>query len=285
MRSEEGIIEVVLHTPCYACSRLARYTCYHRADEAILARLSQPLTHRDVHEVIAVLENLHPQVPVGRCHCGGVGQETTSAEFADRATRQDLNHVADDLSYDVRSLSLDGKVLWEGDLERRQRIMTAPDPSPDEFLAKQEARERVWNEVHARLNSLRQDGEAQPATGYILGKAQLYCRIGADAYRAGDRFHQPDAQFTTEELTVIGCAMRQLANGIGLVADKPFVGIPAEFSHSVVRVLHFEVFAQRGERSDDGTYILDTLLCKHVADGREAAFFNKVPARKPNAAS
>jgi hypothetical protein len=104
MTSEQGIVEIVIETPCFACQRLARYTTYHRADDALLVRLQQPVSHSDVHEIVFDLKHLHAQLPVGLCECGAAGQETTSAEFLDRATREDLLHIADDVSYEVRRI-------------------------------------------------------------------------------------------------------------------------------------------------------------------------------------
>ncbi len=80
----------------------------------MLERLSKPITHRDIHEIVYDLEHLHEQVPIGRCHCGATGQETTSADLAHLASRHDLGEVADDLSYRFISLRLDGRLIWSG---------------------------------------------------------------------------------------------------------------------------------------------------------------------------
>jgi len=51
-----GIVEIVMETPCYQCQRLARYTAFHRADEALLVRLRQPISP---HDIAAILEARH----------------------------------------------------------------------------------------------------------------------------------------------------------------------------------------------------------------------------------
>lgn len=282
MTSEQGIVEIVIETPCFACQRLARYTVYHRANDAILARLAQPLSHSDVHEIVYDLEHMHAQVPVGLCECGANGQETTSVEFADRATHEDLNYVADDLAYEVRRLSLDGKTLWESDGELRKRIIETPDPTPDDAIARSRERQKAQQEVQAHLAEWleRAEDAEPPAASYIRAKAELFCRIGADTYRTQDAFHEPSSRLDADDLAAVCQGMQQIVDGLGFAPDVPLEGIPAESSHALVRTLHFQVVAQHARRSADGLFFLDALLCRHVVDGRELTIYNRVPTQK-----
>jgi hypothetical protein len=254
-----GIVEVVMDTPCAVCRRLARYTLFHRADELLLARFREPVHHSDVHLIVWELERLHPQVPVGVCACGAVGAETTSAEFQEQACREDLNHVAEDQSYEIARLSLDGETLWESDLEQWRTGLVA-------------ARQ-------AHLSAAFEATNDPPGTAYIRAKAELYCRTGSQAYRAGDALANFAQPLSDEVLSTIDLGMRQLAGGEGLAATKP-LNIPVESSHSLPRALHFDVVAQMARRSEDGRFILDALLCRHVVDGREAVLFNRVPVQQ-----
>lgn len=172
-----GIVEIIIDTPCYECHRLARYTVYHRANDDLLERLRKPISHRDVHDISAMLESQQEQVAAGVCECGAAGQETTSVEFRDKSSRDDLHYVAPDLSFEIVRLSLDGQTLWESDLEiwrkglgdiqqtpepaheagalSEQRIDPglAPDPTPDELIEKSKRRQREWARVRGELDA------------------------------------------------------------------------------------------------------------------------------------
>lgn len=274
-----GIVEIVIDTPCFTCHRLARYTVYHRADHDLLERLRQPVRHRDVHDIAAMLEGKSEQVPVGVCVCGAPGQETTSVEFRNHAKREDLSYVADDLSYENVSLSLDGETLWESDLQIWRKglddILQTPDPTPDEALVKSVLRITELDAIQARLHAaFTVLDDDPPGAAYIRSKARLYCRIGAMKYRASDALHQPDATLSLENLAAIDWGMAQFADGSGFSAHNP-LEIPVEFSHSALRAVHFEVHSQMVRRSDDGRFI-DALLGRHMIDGREVIVFNRV---------
>lgn len=279
-----GIVQIVIDTPCYGCQRLVRYTAYHRADAAILARLRQHISHRDVHDIVAILESQHEQVPIGMCVCGAPGQETTSVEFRNHAKREDLNYVADDLSYENVSLSLDGETLWESDLEIWRKglddILQTPDSTPDEALVKSVLRMTELDAIQARLHAaFTVFDDDPPGAAYIRSKARLYCRIGAMKYRASDALHQPDATLSLENLAAIDWGMAQFADGSGFSALNP-LEIPVEYSHSALRAVHFEVHSQMVRRSDDGRFI-DALFGKHMIDGREVIVFNRVLRGQP----
>lgn len=278
-----GIVEIVVETPCLICRRLARYTVYHRANAAILARLGQPVTHRAANEIVFDLENLQEQVSVGVCACGVEGGELTSAEFAGRATREDLLHIADDHSYEVRRISLDGQVLWESDLERHDRIMAAPDPTPDQFLAAHARRMKEMDDTFDRLLAglERMEEQERQAVSYIQAKALEYCVLGADGYRAEDALGEPDVLLGAGHLAAIDTGMRQFAAGRGFTPMEPLEGIPAAASHALMRVLHFDVIAQHARRSEDGLFFVDALHCQHMVTGhREIAVFSRVPTRR-----
>lgn len=279
-----GVVEIVMETPCYQCQRLARYTAYHRADEAMLVRLRQPISHRDVHDIAAILEAQHEQVPIGVCACGALGQESTSVEFRDRATREDLDYVADDQSYEMVRLSLDGETLWESDLEQWRKgldeMLDVPDPTLGEAIEKSEQRMATLDAIQARLHAAFMAADDDPpGAEYIRSKARLYCRIDAIKYRASDALRQPDATLSLGNLAAIDWGMAQFADGLGFSAATPLT-VPVEYSHSLVAAVHFEVTAQMARRSTDGRFFLDVLLCRHVIDGREVTIFNRVPIQK-----
>lgn len=275
-----GIVEIVIDSPCYTCHRLARYTVYHRADIHLLERLRQSISHRDVHDICGMLEEQHEQVAVGVCECGAAGQETTSVEFVERATRRDLNYVAPDLSFEIVRLSLDGQTLWESDLEQWRKgldeILDVPDPTPGEAAMKSEQHMSELDSIQTRLHAafMAQDDDP-PGAEYIRAKARLYCRIGADTYRHADAFKQPDWRLSADNLAAIDAAMHQFADGYGFSPVNP-LEIPVEFSHSALRAVHFDVHSQMVCRSDDGRFI-DALVGRHMIDHREAIIFNRVP--------
>lgn len=275
-----GVVEIVMETPCYQCQRLARYTAFHRADEALLTRLRQPISP---HDVAALLEARHEQVPIGVCACGASGQESTSVEFRDRATREDLNYIAADQSYEMVRLSLDGETLWESDLEQWRKgldeMLDVPDPTLGEAIEKSEQRMVALDAIQARLHSAFMVSDDPPGAEYIRSKARLYCRIGAIKYRASDALRQPDATLSLGNLAAIDWGMAQFADGLGFSAATPLT-VPVEYSHSLVAAVHFEVTAQMARRSTDGRFFLDVLLCRHVIDGREVTIFNRVPIQK-----
>lgn len=272
-----GVVEIVMETPCYQCQRLARYTAFHRADEAMLVRLRQPICP---HDIAAILEAQHEQVPIGVCVCGAPGQETTSVEFRDRAVREDLNYVADDLSYEMVLLSLDGKILWESDLEQwRQgldKMLDVPNPTLGEAIEKSEQRMVGLNAIQVRLHAaFTAMDDDPPGAEYIRSKARLYCRIGMDSYRKSDAFKQPDRRFSPQNLAAVDFAMHQLADGQGFTAANP-LEVPAEHSHAVFQTVHFEVTTQMVRRSEDGRFFIDALVGKHMIDRREVIIFNRV---------
>lgn len=275
-----GIIEIVIDTPCFTCHRLARYTVYNRADNDLLERLRKPVTHRDVHDICAMLEEQNEQTPVGVCECGAVGQETTSVEFHDIATREDLSYVAPDLSFELVRLSLGGEILWESDLEIWRKglgdILETPDPTPDEFITKSEQRLAEMDAIQARLHAaFIAVSHDPPGAGYIRAKARLYCQLGAAAYRDADVFRQPYKRLSAENLAAIDAAMHQFRDGRGFSAGKP-LEIPAEFSHSALRAIHFDVTSQMARRSEDGRHLIDAQVGRHVLDRREVVIFNRV---------
>jgi len=208
-------------------------------------------------------------------------------EFSDRAVREDLNYVPDDLSYEMVRLSLDGKILWESDLEQWRQglddILEEPDPTLGEAIEKSEqcmaALDAIQTRLHAAFMALDDD---PPGAEYIRSKARLYCRIGMDSYRKSDAFKQPDRRFSPKNLAAVDFAMHQLADGQGFTAANP-LEVPAEHSHAVFQTVHFEVTTQMARRSTDGRFFLDALVGKHMIDGREVTIFNRVPIQKGEA--
>lgn len=145
--------------------------------------------------------------------------------------------------------------------------------SPRTLIAGRLATERIQARLDAAFNA---SGE-QPGVNYIRAKATMYLRIGADAYRSADAFHQPDIQLSEENLEAVEHGVAEIANGHGFVASKPLTSVPAKFSHSLTRLFHYQVIAQAARRSGDGLSILDALLCRHMVDGREIVLFNRIP--------
>lgn len=282
LSASTSIVTAVLETPCYGCHRLARYTVLHRADARLLERFATQITHGDVHEIIWELEHLHPQVAVGLCQCGAAGQETTSLEFVATATREDLGFVAPDLSFEICSLSVDGRLLWQSDAEfsrHPSQIAETPDPTPEQFFVAAETRIKILEECSdlSAVGRTRLEN-AESRTGYIQAKARLYCRVGADKYRRQDALGEPDETFSTSKLATITTAMEQLAEGHGLAFDDPLEGVGASTAHALVRTLHFQVVAQHAQRSEDGLHFIDALTCQHIMNAKQrVTIFNRVP--------
>lgn len=134
----------------------------------------------------------------------------------------------------------------------------------------------VAQRIQARFDAT---GE-QPCAEYIRAKARMFHQIGADAYRASDFFGQPNIRLSQENLAALERGAAEIVEGKGFSASTPLTRLPAEFSHSLAGLFHYEVVAQNARRSEDGLYFLDALLCRHMIDDREIVLFNRVPGAR-----
>lgn len=114
---------------------------------------------------------------------------------------------------------------------------------------------------------------------YVMAKAKLYLKMGADAYRRKDFFHKPDAEFNAEDLENIAACFRQLVEGKGCQKDKPIENVGIRGIYVAINTLHFEVVGQAAYRDQmqNGQYAyVDEMICEHLVSKKRLKLFNKV---------
>lgn len=103
--------------------------------------------------------------------------------------------------------------------------------------------------------------------GYVQTKARLFIRLGAERYRRGDFFSQPDESLDADQIAALTCAMERLADGRGFSADEPLVGMGAQTLARVAATLHF-VGVCKIERQG----VVEVTLAHKVSGGQVAVF-------------
>ena len=112
---------------------------------------------------------------------------------------------------------------------------------------------------------------------YMLSKAELYLRIGPDAYRKGDAFGLPDESLSPEELAILRHGMEQICQFRGYDPDKPFRDLDIDGFYTLMHTLHFEMERQALVEFRGETEILDKMDMVHAIDGEGIVLYNLVP--------
>lgn len=259
--ADQRLVSVVCRSPCRNCLRDALFLIVQPAVPEVVAWLNSPLLSEDVHNVMWMLEQAAPQFPIGTCPiCGAQSPETASESTLRFSRRIDLGHQADDLSFEYFRLYLGNRVCWTAD-DPQSRRCAGP--------------ESQW------VNLTPSPEAASRARAYVMAKAKLFVALGADRYRAQDGLQEPDGGLSDFQMAGISWAIEQFAVGVGFDSATPLTRVPADVSHALMRELHFDILAQRAERTADGLHFHDQLLCQHVVDPtRRIIIHNRVPTRR-----
>ncbi|MCY3019307.1 MAG: hypothetical protein NTW87_09820 [Planctomycetota bacterium] len=115
-----------------------------------------------------------------------------------------------------------------------------------------------------------------PAFAYLLAKAENYLEVGSDAYRAGDAFKMPSAEWPQPLLEAVGRGMEQICRFRGLSRDEPFENLGVDGFYALLATLHFKCGKQMlvGERGAD---FLDAMYMQHRMTGQQIVLYNLVP--------
>jgi hypothetical protein len=124
--------------------------------------------------------------------------------------------------------------------------------------------------------------DAPDGWGYIIAKADLYLRLGADTYRKGDALQMPEVSWDEERLEEILSCFRQFVAGKGYRVDNPVENVSISGFSAALRTLHFKkvrqlaVSAEEENNQNDKTVFVDQMLYEHVQGNGSLWLFNKV---------
>lgn len=132
-----------------------------------------------------------------------------------------------------------------------------------------------------KIMSAMSDQESEVALNnhlpYIFTKAEMFMRMGAEKYRKGDFFKQPDADYTPEDIDILKTGCKQILDGKGFSKDKPLKGLGVFGFSGLMLLFHFEKesrvtdhsFEMEGKRG-----ALDAITFRHLMDERRATLYN-----------
>jgi hypothetical protein len=112
---------------------------------------------------------------------------------------------------------------------------------------------------------------------YMLSKADLYLKIGPNAYRKGDAFGLPDESLSPEDLAILRHGMEQICQFRGYDPAKPFRDLDIHGFYTLMRTLHFKLECQALVEFRGETDILDKMDMVHAIDGEGIVLYNLVP--------
>lgn len=110
---------------------------------------------------------------------------------------------------------------------------------------------------------------------YVMTKAHSFLREGPEVYRSNDAFGFPLESWSKEDLELIKKGCRQILEGIGFTADRPFKGLGVRGFYILFNMFHFDSAARKTKRLDLGK-MLDEITFEHVVDGGRVTYFNFV---------
>ena len=132
---------------------------------------------------------------------------------------------------------------------------------------------RTYKKVRLDLSGICK-GSKIVASFYMVAKANIYLKLGADLYRKKDAFGQPDSASDQRLLDTITLGMQQLVAGRGFLPELPLEDVGIEGFYKLMATLHFFVIGQKASR--EGIGFLDHMEVAHMVDGRNAVLFNRV---------
>jgi hypothetical protein len=113
-----------------------------------------------------------------------------------------------------------------------------------------------------------------PVFGYILTKANIFLKIGPEAYRRMDALGMPLAEWTPDTLTIVRQGFEQLLGCKGYRPNAPLEGIGITGLNDLMTTMHFRMIHQKAHR--EGPYFFDEILFQHTMSGETITIFNKV---------
>jgi hypothetical protein len=111
---------------------------------------------------------------------------------------------------------------------------------------------------------------------YLYSKAELFILLGADKYRKGDFFNEPQTN-EAEELKILHSGCLQICNGKGFNPENPMVGIGVFGFYDLMRLFHFEAIYRETNHSfefNGKKGALDGITFEHGIDGRTTSLYN-----------
>lgn len=146
--------------------------------------------------------------------------------------------------------------------------------------------ENTCNKTRTKENNFIEDRESKTtafiqcpdaphAFYYILGKAQLYLKIGPSNYSKGDRFNMPSSDWDSEILEKIKSGFEQIIRCKGYKQDIPLEGLDIDGFNRLITTLHFELVVQKAIMGND--FITDEMHIRHHVTGEEITLYNLVP--------
>jgi hypothetical protein len=113
-----------------------------------------------------------------------------------------------------------------------------------------------------------------PLFGYILTKAKVFLKIGAELYRRGDALGMPPEEWTPDTLTTIRQGFEQLLDCKGYRPNEPLAGIGIAGLYDLMATLHFKMIRQKAHREEHN--FLDEIIFQHIMSGNTITIYNKV---------
>ena len=112
---------------------------------------------------------------------------------------------------------------------------------------------------------------------YIFSKAHMFLKMGHENYRENDAFHQPDVNFTADDIEILKSGCRQLLEGCGLTKERALTGLDVAGFYALMHMFHFEPISKNtihGFKKDNIRGAMDKITFRHLMDGEKAILYN-----------
>ena len=113
---------------------------------------------------------------------------------------------------------------------------------------------------------------------YIYSKAELFLKIGPEAYRKDDYYAMPLKTWSKEDIFKITLGCEQLMLCKGLSSEQPLENIGINAFYKLFELFHFKSIHQKAKRVKLGNkkYFIDEIKFKHQFDDSTITYFNLV---------
>ncbi len=132
-------------------------------------------------------------------------------------------------------------------------------------------------QLFSKMSEAEQEYCIQNQLPYILTKAELFLKIGADNYRKEDFFHEPSARADAEDLEAIRLGCEQIMEGRGFSDDKPLLNLGVSGFYRLMELFHFDYESRKTKYAlhvDEQKGALDIITFTHRMDDRKTTLFN-----------
>ena len=109
---------------------------------------------------------------------------------------------------------------------------------------------------------------------YLFAKAYDYIRLGPAEYRKKDAYSQPSEDLDDDELKAIESGCRQILEGRGLSAEKPFTGLDVDGFYGLFELFHYNLSTQSVNLTAQG--LIDRMEMRHVVNKNIVTYYNLV---------